>query len=117
MFDFLYEHVYIIGEVDERVIRLDFPWFRNANMCLRYSEILKERPKDDVINIRCEKNVAFLYLFVPPSVLWSYPHRSEHGSSNVILLGGYRNKITGVISSIYLIRTDIVPQINGYAKK
>jgi hypothetical protein len=55
--------LYIVGEVDSRVIQLDRPWFTKRNLCLRYASEYEQKPEADwQVNYEQDFNTRWVWL-------------------------------------------------------
>ena|SRR5579871_6784937 len=43
----LWSDVYVVGEIDYRVLAFDGPWFGRANLCLRHPTVVTNGPPND----------------------------------------------------------------------
>lgn len=112
------QHIYVVGEVDFRVIKLDRPWFRTTNVSLCYPQVTTEKPSDLFINYEVPLTIEY---FLIPSDHASYncydgmELRSQYKTRIVMLEGDY-NYYDGY-HNMKIIDSAIVPITKNYAMK
>jgi hypothetical protein len=112
------QHIYVVGEVDFRVITLDRPWFRTTNVSLRYPQVTTKKPSD--LSINYEVPLTIEYFLIP----------SDHASNNcydgmelrsqyktrIVMLEGECNYYDGY-HNMKIIDSAVVPITKNYAMK
>jgi hypothetical protein len=123
--DYLYNKVYIVGEIDQRAVALDMPWFRRTNLCLRHVQILETRPNSKHIDL--ENGRGIMYFWIPENdklILNTTQFCSRKSESRNlksenkairVLLEGYQNKLTGAFSNLKLLEHEVSPIFETYA--
>jgi len=105
--------VFIVGEVDFRIIRIDrainFSW-KETNICLRYPEVSFERPS--TIEVNYEKDLTYGYYLIPdrqpPVYCNDGTHLRSKDKTRIVLLEGIYNKLTGKISGLSVVDAKII---------
>jgi hypothetical protein len=89
--------VYIVGEVDYRVIRLDGRW--GCNLCLRYPSELIFKPDDLRSSMDYERELELGYYAIPPEERQKYcsggGELRMEGKTRLVLLKGVYNTLFG----------------------
>ena len=110
--------VYIVGEVDFRVIRLDWPWFRKTNMSLRYPQFTNSKPKDLFIDYEMPLKIEFFLIpqdDVKNNCCGGMDLRLQGKTRKVMLEGKY--DMWNGYHDMKVIDSEIVPITKDYAAK
>jgi|SRR5579872_2083720 len=87
--------VYVVGEVDFRVIRIDGRW--GCNLCLRYPSELIFKPDD--LNVDYERQLELGYYAISPEEYQKYCSDGMvlrlRGKTRLVLLKGTYNMLFG----------------------
>lgn len=110
--------VYVLGEVDFRVIRLDQPWFSNENLCLRYPQTATLRPENLVINYNTPLKIQYFTIPMEDCKKYCYDGMKlrQQGMTRILLLEGTYSYFFGY-PMMKVIDEKIVTIIQSYAMK
>lgn len=112
--------VYVSGEVDFRVLRLDFnqPWFRKTNLCLRYPQTVTIRPDNLVVNYNTPLKTQYFTISNDDCEAYCCDGMKlrEQGFTRILLLESTYNYFTSY-SMTKVIEAKVVPITQNYAMK
>lgn len=110
--------IFIVGEVDYRVICLDRPLLYKTNLCFRYPTFYSSKPL--TLEVNYDQPLAFKYLNVSNrETINAYsPLELRHNDKTTIaMIQGYQSSLTGFVYNCQIIDSKIVPITKGYAMK
>lgn len=117
MGNLLSEQIYIVGEVDYRVVRLDQPFWRASNLCLRYPTFSTMKPSMVTVNYDQPVNCQYLFVSNIDQINQNGSQLRQEGKTTIVMVEGYRNLVTGSLSDYQIIASEIVPMTKSYARK
>lgn len=131
----MYEPVYIAGEVDQRIKAPDRPWLYATNLGVRYATIFSDKAgqidekkltgAEIATHIefnRNEEKTPLWFNVVPYPPIYrdgdeaiSRKDLLDKNQAIVVLLGAWRNHMTGGLSDIRYVASGVYPQHKAYA--
>ncbi len=114
----LSEQIYIVAEVDYRLIRLDQPLLTNKNLCLRYPTISTTQPHGFTVNYNQPLQILYLNVYNIDEIRsFNGSQLRIEGKTTVVMVKCWRNKLTGWLSDCQIMMFETVPITKSYAMK
>jgi len=118
--------VYVVGEVDFRVLKFDRPLLRKSNLTLRYPRVINYTSPHDVEKMPIELSVDYdapltiEHFMVPQEDCQKYcldgSQLRHEDKTRIVCLEGQYNSLYGY-TGMKVVQSKVVPITRGYAMK